>query len=175
MQQSNRLTVLTVQELGCSRLPLSVQEVGRSLRCHLHKNGLCNIATDSANLTVMAPASRQTKPSFNANTGTGTITDITVDYAGTATVPASTGLTAPGVKTFSKWNTAAAGTEQIMPLEIQSPFMHLKCFMQFGNNKNKEEGLAPSFYVRKSVAVQLGKRTTRRKYYDIPFNDEYMN
>lgn len=73
-------------------------------------NGSSNIATDSANLTVMAPASRQTKLSFNANTGTGTITDITVDYAGTATVPASTGLTAPGVKTFSKWNTAAAGT-----------------------------------------------------------------
>ena len=73
-------------------------------------NGFTSPATSSANVSVMAPDSRQTTLSFDANTGTGTVASITGNYGSDFTVPASTGLTPPTDKTFASWNTVAAGT-----------------------------------------------------------------
>jgi len=49
---------------------------------------------------------------YDANGGTGSITDSSSPYAigSTVTVKASTGLTPPSSKAFSKWNTKADGS-----------------------------------------------------------------
>ena len=48
---------------------------------------------------------------YNANGGTGSVTDANVYYSGdTATVKAATGLTPPTHKVFDSWNTAADGS-----------------------------------------------------------------
>lgn len=48
---------------------------------------------------------------YDANGGTGSVTDAnTYAFGATTTVKASTGLTAPTGKTFSKWNTKADGS-----------------------------------------------------------------
>lgn len=73
-------------------------------------NGFTNLATAAANLTVEAPGSRTYTITFDKNLGTGSITALSARFKEKVTVPASTGLTAPTGKEFSKWNTAAAGT-----------------------------------------------------------------
>lgn len=49
---------------------------------------------------------------YDANGGSGTVTDSSSPYTvgATVTVKASTGLTGPSSKTFSKWNTKPDGT-----------------------------------------------------------------
>lgn len=52
------------------------------------------------------------KVTYDANGGTGSVTDSSSPYAlgSTVTVKASTGITPPSSKTFSKWNTKADGS-----------------------------------------------------------------
>lgn len=69
------------------------------------------ITVASANIKLYAQyEDTHTKLVFNANTGTGTMTDTSKYYVDDViTVPVPT-FTPPESKEFSKWNTAAAGT-----------------------------------------------------------------
>ena len=54
--------------------------------------------------------------SFDANTGTGSVSPMTCAKGATVTLPAGTGLTAPSNKEFSGWGTAADATNTITTL-----------------------------------------------------------